>query len=88
VADRRFPLPNAPIYGTSRNDVKPSRTPRPRNWMTLMQLGEKAETDKVLELNRPEMDIIENTSYHRRLPMYKGLETQIEIAVLIDWVKA
>jgi tetratricopeptide (TPR) repeat protein len=44
-------------------------------WMTLMRLGDKAEADKVLELIRPEMDIIENTSYHRRLLMYKGLET-------------
>jgi tetratricopeptide (TPR) repeat protein len=44
-------------------------------WMTLMRLEEKAEADKVLDLIRPEMDIIENTSYHRRLLMYKGLET-------------
>lgn len=44
-------------------------------WMTLMRLDRKAEADKILARITPEMDIIENTSYHRRLLMYKGQET-------------
>ncbi|HQZ38896.1 MAG TPA: tetratricopeptide repeat protein [Vicinamibacterales bacterium] len=44
-------------------------------WMTLMRLGRKAEAAKVLERITPKMDILENQSYHRRLLMYKGLET-------------
>lgn len=44
-------------------------------WMTLMRLDRKAEADKILARITPEMDIIENTSYHRRLLMYKGEET-------------
>lgn len=44
-------------------------------WMTLMRLGRKAEATRVLERITPEMDILENQSYHRRLLMYKGLET-------------
>ena len=43
-------------------------------WMTLMRLGRKAEADKLLERISPKMDILENSSYHRRLLMYKGLE--------------
>ncbi len=43
-------------------------------WMTLMRLGRKAEAAKVLERITPEMEILENGSYHRRLLMYKGLE--------------
>jgi len=43
-------------------------------WMTLMRLGRKAEAAKVLERITPKMDILENTAYHRRLLMYKGLE--------------
>jgi tetratricopeptide (TPR) repeat protein len=44
-------------------------------WMTLMRLGRKAEAARVLERITPKMDILENGSYHRRLLMYKGLET-------------
>lgn len=44
-------------------------------WMTLMRLNRKAEAAKVLERITPKMDILENGSYHRRLLMYKGLET-------------
>lgn len=44
-------------------------------WMTLMRLDRKAEAAKVLERITPKMDILENQSYHRRLLMYKGLET-------------
>lgn len=43
-------------------------------WMTLMRLTRKAEAGKVLERITPKMDILENTAYHRRLLMYKGLE--------------
>ena len=43
-------------------------------WMTLMRLDRKAEAAKVLERITPQMDILENGSYHRRLLMYKGLE--------------
>jgi tetratricopeptide (TPR) repeat protein len=43
-------------------------------WMTLMRLGRKAEAAKVLEAITPKMEILENSSYHRRLLMYKGLE--------------
>lgn len=43
-------------------------------WMTLMRLNRKAEAAKVLERIAPKMDILENTAYHRRLLMYKGLE--------------
>jgi tetratricopeptide (TPR) repeat protein len=43
-------------------------------WMTLMRLGRKADAAKVLERITPDMDILENQSYHRRLLMYKGLE--------------
>ena len=42
-------------------------------WMTLMRLGKKREADGILEAIRPEMEVGENTSYHRRLLMYKGV---------------
>ena len=43
-------------------------------WMTLMRLGRKAEAATALERISPQMEILENRSYHRRLLMYKGLE--------------
>jgi tetratricopeptide (TPR) repeat protein len=43
-------------------------------WMTLMRLDMKGEAAKLLERITPKMDILENTSYHRRLLMYKGVE--------------
>ena len=43
-------------------------------WMTLMRLNRKADAARVLERITPKMDILENTAYHRRLLMYKGLE--------------
>ena len=43
-------------------------------WMTLMRLNRKADAAKVLERITPKMDILENTAYHRRLLMYKGVE--------------
>jgi tetratricopeptide (TPR) repeat protein len=54
-------------------------------WMTLMRLGRTAEAAKVLERITPKMDILENGSYHRRLLMYKGLETP---EALLDTAKA
>jgi tetratricopeptide (TPR) repeat protein len=44
-------------------------------WMTLMRLNRKADAAKVLERITPQMEILENGSYHRRLLMYKGLAT-------------
>jgi hypothetical protein len=44
-------------------------------WMTYMRMGNKAAAAKVLERITPKMDILENGSYHKRLLMYKGLET-------------
>jgi len=43
-------------------------------WMSLMRLGRKGEAAEVLERITPNMEILENGSYHRRLLMYKGLE--------------
>ncbi len=43
-------------------------------WMTLMRMGRKQEATKLLDRIRPEMDLLENFSYHRRLLMYKGIE--------------
>lgn len=43
-------------------------------WMTLMRLDRKEEAAKVLDRITPNMEILENGSYHRRLLMYKGLE--------------
>jgi len=42
-------------------------------YMTLRRLGRDAEAAALLENIRPEMEMIENTAYHRRLLMYKGL---------------
>jgi len=50
-------------------------------WMTLMRLNRKAEAAKILERISPKMDILENQAYHRRLLMYKGVETP---ATLLD----
>lgn len=54
-------------------------------WMTLMRLNRKADAAKVLEAITPTMDILENGSYHRRLLMYKGLDTP---EALLDTTKA
>jgi tetratricopeptide (TPR) repeat protein len=42
-------------------------------WMTLRRLGRDDEATRVLERIRPEMTILENDAYHRRLLMYKGV---------------
>jgi tetratricopeptide (TPR) repeat protein len=54
-------------------------------WMTLMRLGRTAEAARVLERITPTMDLLENQSYHRRLLMYKGLDTP---AALLDTATA
>jgi len=51
-------------------------------WMTLMRLGRKEEADKLLENISENTDAGENTSYLRRLLMYKGI---IKPEELIDY---
>lgn len=41
-------------------------------WMTLMQQGKRTDADDLLMAIRPDMEVGENTAYHRRLLMYKG----------------
>ena len=41
-------------------------------YMTLRRLGQDAEAETVLERISPDMRILENGAYHRRLLMYKG----------------
>lgn len=43
-------------------------------YMTLRRLGKKGAAEKVLGPIQPNMNIIENMSYHNRLLMYKGLK--------------
>lgn len=42
-------------------------------WMSLMRLGRKDEAAALLVRITPDMELLENDSYHRRLLMYKGL---------------
>lgn len=42
-------------------------------YMTLRRLGRNAEATALLENIKPDMEMIENTAYYRRLLMYKGL---------------
>lgn len=42
-------------------------------YMTLRRLGRQPEAEALLSRIRPDMEMIENTAYHRRLLMYKGL---------------
>lgn len=44
-------------------------------WMSLMRLGRTDEATTLLDMINPDMDIIENDSYLRRMLMYKGLES-------------
>jgi len=44
-------------------------------YMTLRRLMRDAEARQVLEPIREQMDILENTAYHQRLLMYKGLRS-------------
>ena len=54
-------------------------------WMTLMRLGRKDEAAKVLTRITPQMEILENASYHRRLLMYKG---EVRPEALLDTANA
>jgi tetratricopeptide (TPR) repeat protein len=42
-------------------------------YMTYRRMGREAEAQKLLELIREDMEILENHVYHQRLLMYKGL---------------
>jgi tetratricopeptide (TPR) repeat protein len=42
-------------------------------YMTWRRLGRVAEAAQLLERIRPDMEILENETYHRRLLMYKGM---------------
>jgi tetratricopeptide (TPR) repeat protein len=44
-------------------------------FMTLCRLGRREEADKLIAEITPEMKILENHAYHRRLLMYRGLLT-------------
>lgn len=48
-------------------------------YMTLRRLDKTVEAEAVLARITPDMDIIENRSYHNRLLMYKGLKTPEEL---------
>jgi tetratricopeptide (TPR) repeat protein len=54
-------------------------------YMTLRRLEREAEAEAVLEPIHAEMDIIENSSYHRLLLMYKG---ELTAAGLLDEAEA
>lgn len=47
--------------------------------MSLRRAGRLEEAQKVLERISPEMDIQENTAYHGRLLLYKGLKKEEEL---------
>lgn len=53
-------------------------------YMTLRRLGRDAEAARVLEPITAEMDIIENTAYHRLLLLNKGLLTEADFATSGD----
>ncbi len=48
-------------------------------YMTYRRLGKDEEAEQVLEAIHENMDILENTSYHNRLLMYKGLKSADEL---------
>lgn len=48
-------------------------------YMTYRRLDEPEKANKVLELIKPDMEIIENQSYFNRLLMYKGLKKPEEL---------
>lgn len=59
-------------------------------YMCLRRLGRDEEASRLLEPITPDMDIIENRAYHRRLLMYKGLLAPEELlnpqsAGDLDW---
>lgn len=48
-------------------------------YMTYRRLGKNEEAEEVLEPIQENMEILENTSYHNRLLMYKGLKSPDEL---------
>lgn len=52
-------------------------------FMTYHRLGKKTEADSLLSKIKPQMSIIENESYHKRLLMYKG-EYQPELLLAVE----
>ncbi len=54
-------------------------------YMTLRRMGREEEARAVLEPIREDMEILENTAYHRRLLMYKGL---LSPDSLLNWQNA
>ena len=48
-------------------------------YMTLLRLGKESEARTILGLINTDMDILENSAYHRRLLMYKGLVEPTEL---------
>ena len=59
-------------------------------YMTLRRLGREEEAKKLLEPIHADMEIIENSAYHQRLLMYKGLISPEELlpttdATDLDW---
>lgn len=48
-------------------------------YMTCRKLRRNEEAEELLEIITPEMEIIENASYHNRLLMYKNLKTPTEL---------
>lgn len=48
-------------------------------YMAYRRLGETEKANKVLDLIKPDMEIIENQSYFNRLLMYKGLKKPEEL---------
>lgn len=52
-------------------------------YMTYNRLGKKEEAQALLEAIKPQMGIVENESYHKRLLMYKG-EYQPELLLALE----
>lgn len=48
-------------------------------YMTLRRLGQKAESEKVLEPIKEGMNVLDNAAYYQRLLMYKGLRKPEEV---------
>lgn len=52
-------------------------------YMTYNRIGKKEEANALLEAIKPQMSIVENESYHKRLLMYKG-EYQPELLLALE----
>ena len=53
-------------------------------YMTLRRLGRKTDAEVVFQPIHPELDIIENHAYHRRLLMYMGLLKPADLLNTVD----